>query len=347
MKGIIVKQYGGSDVLEYADLPDPIPDESQVLIEVHGASVNYADVKARKGDYHLGRSLPVIPGLDVAGVVLDVGSEVSLIKPGDHVIAFPVAGSYAEQVIASHSLTFVVPKSVDLIVAAATTLTAGTATHMLKNLARIQDSESLLVHTAAGGVGSTAVKVAKALGVKRIYGSIGSSWKESHVKKMGAIGVVDYNSETYSQDIKLLTGESGVDVILNPLGGSTIERDLDCLAPYGRLVVFGELKKQAGKLLQNALYPANKTIIGSSFGHYRKYRPDIVRETMAAVIQMLVDKQIDMSVDTCFSLQQASQAQQLLEDRKALGKVVLVPESFFERNGKKKADELLDLQNSA
>ncbi len=329
MKGIIVKKYGGSDVLEYADLPDPIPEKSQVLIEAHGASVNYADVKARKGDYHLGRALPFIPGLDVAGVVLDVGSEVADIKPGDHVIAFPVAGSYAEQVIASYALTFVIPKSVDLKVAAATTLAAGTATHMLRNLARIQSSESLLVHTAAGGVGSTALKVAQALGVKRIYGSIGSSWKESHVKKMGAIEVVDYNSETYSQDLKMLTDHSGVDVILNPLGGPTIERDLDCLAPYGRLVVFGELKNQASNLVQNALYPANKTIIGSSFGHYRKYRPDIVRETMAAVIQMLVDQQIDMPVDTCFSLRQAPRAHELLEDRKALGKVVLVPESFL------------------
>ena len=329
MKGIIVKKFGGSDVLEYADLPDPIPEKSQVLIEVHGASVNYADVKARKGDYHLGRSLPFIPGLDVAGVVLDVGSEVAEIKPGDHVIAFPVAGSYAEQVIASRALTFVIPKSVDLKVAAATTLAAGTATHMLRNLARIQPSESLLVHTAAGGVGSTALKVAQALGVKRIYGSIGSSWKESHVKRMGAIEVVDYNSETYSKDLKMLTDHSGVDVILNPLGGPTIERDLDCLAPYGRLVVFGELKNQASNLVQNALYPANKTIIGSSFGHYRKYRPDIVRETMSLVIQMLVDQQIAMPVDTCFSLRQASRAHELLEDRKALGKVVLVPERFL------------------
>lgn len=329
MKGIIVNKYGGSDVLEYVDLREPIPEESQVLIEVHGASVNYADIKARKGDYHLGRALPFIPGLDVAGVVLDVGSEVTEIKPGDHVIAFPLTGSYAEQVVASHSLTYVIPNSVDLRKAAATTLVAGTATHMLRNLARIQASESLLVHTAAGGVGTTALKVAKALGVKQIFGSVGSSWKEAHVKKIGAIDVVDYNSETYPLVIRELTGDKGVDVILNPLGGLTIEKDLDCLASFGRLVVFGELSNQANNLSPNALYPANKTIIGSSFGHYRKHRPDIVRKTMAMVIQMLVDEQIDMSVETCFSLQHASQAHQLLEDKKALGKVVLVPEGFL------------------
>ena len=332
MKGITIKNHGGTDVMEYVDIPDPFPENNQVLIEVRGASVNYADIKARKGDYHLGRSLPFIPGLDAAGVVLDVGSEVSQIKPGDHVIAFPVSGSYAEKAIASQSLTFVIPKSVDLIKAAATILAAGTATHMLRNLARIQADESLFVHTAAGGVGTTAIGVAKALGVKRIYGSIGSLWKEAHVKKLGAIEVVDYISETYPQVLRELTDNNGVDVILNPLGGLTIEKDLDCLAPFGRLVVFGELNNQASILTQNALYPTNKTIIGSSFGHYRKFKPDIVRETMAAVIQMLVEEQIDMSVDTCFSLKQAPQAHQLLEDRKALGKVVLVPECFWKED---------------
>lgn len=331
MKGITVNKYGGSDVLEYADLPDPVPEVDQVLIEVHGASVNYADIKARKGDYHLGRSLPFIPGLDVAGVVLDVGAEVTHVRPGDHVIAFPAAGSYAEKAIASQSLTFAVPPKIELIKAAAATLVAGTATHMLRYLAGIQANDSLLIHTAAGGVGTTALQVAKALGIQRIYGSTGSSWKEAHVKKMGAIGVVDYNSETYASDINKLTDNNGVDVILNPLGGSTIERDLHCLAPFGRLIVFGELHNQASHLPQNALYTSNKTIIGSSFGHFRKNRPGLVRETIAEVIQLLVDEQIDMFIDKCFPLHQASQAHQLLEDRKVLGKVVLVPEALLKR----------------
>ncbi|NNF47107.1 MAG: NADPH:quinone oxidoreductase family protein [Desulfofustis sp.] len=329
MKGITVKKYGSSDVLEYTDLPDPVPEIDQVLIEVHGASVNYADIKARKGEYHLGSPLPFVPGLDAAGVVLDVGNEVTHIRPGDHVIAFTAAGSYAEKAIASQSLTYIVPKTINLRKAAAAVLVAGTATHMLRYLARIKANESLLIHTAAGGVGSTALQIAKNLGVQRIYGSTGSSWKEVHVKKLGAIGVVDYNSETYARDIIKLTDKNGVDVILNPLGGATIERDLHCLAPFGRLIVFGELNNQASNLLPNALYTSNKTIIGSSFGHFRKVRPGLVRETIDKVIQLLADEQIEMIIDKCFPLHQASQAHQQLEDREVLGKVVLVPAALL------------------
>jgi len=328
MKGIQITRFGTADVLEYRDLRDPVPESNQVLIEVRGASVNFADVKARMGSYHLGRKPPFSPGLDIAGVVLETGRDVTGIEPGDHVIAFPAAGSYVEKAVANQELVFVIPKSIDFIKAAAAALVAGTVTHMLKYLARIDKTESLLVHTAAGGVGTTALQVARALGVSRIYGSVGSPWKEAHVKSMGALGVVDYKSETYAQDINELTENRGVDVILNPLAGASVERDLHCLAPFGRLVIFGELSDGASTLPQGSLYTGNKSIIGSSFGHYRRNRPGPVRETMAAVIDMLESERIEVFVDTCLPLEKAAQAHQLLEDRKALGKIVLVPEAF-------------------
>jgi len=331
MKAIQVARFGTSEVLEYRDIPDPVPEAGQVLIEVRGASVNFADTKARSGGYHLGKAPPFIPGLDIAGVVLEVGKEVTGIEQGDHVIAFPASGSYAEKAVASQALTFVIPKTLDLIKASAAALVTGTVTHMLTHVARIEEQESLLVHTAAGGVGTTALQVAKALGISNIYGSIGSPWKEEHVLKMGAIGVVDYNSATYGKDIKGLTGNTGVDVILNPLGGITIERDLECLAPFGRLITFGELSEGPSSIPQGGLYTGNRAILGSSFGHYRRNRPDPVRKTMATVIDLLVSEKIEVSVDRCLPLEQAAQAHQLLEDRKALGKVVLVPALFYEQ----------------
>ena len=325
MKGIQVTRFGAAEVLEYRKLPDLVPGNGEVLIEVSGASVNFADIKARLGDYHLGKTPPFTPGLDCAGMVLDVGRDVSGIKRGDHVIAFPKSGGYAEQAVADQDLTFVLPQSTDLVQAAAAALVAGTVTHMLTRLTSIGKNESILVHTAAGGVGSTAVHIAAAFGVEKIYGSIGSPWKEKHVRNMGAIGVVDYNSSTYSQEINDMTEGKGVDVILNPLGGRTIEEDLKCLAPFGRLIVFGELRGEPATIPQDGLYTKNRSILGSSFGHYRSNRPESVRQSMATVIDLLTTDKLDLSIDTLMRLEQAAQAQKRLEDRMACGKIVLLP----------------------
>ncbi len=329
MKGILVTRLGKPEVLEYKDLPDPVLESHQVLIEVRGASVNFADTKARSGGYHLARKPPFIPGLDVAGVVAEVGSEVTDIKQGDHVIAFPVSGSYAEKSVASQDLCFVIPESLDFVDAAAAALVTGTVTHMLKHIAHIQEHESLLVHAAAGGVGTTALQVARAFAVSPVFGSTGSPWKEDHVRAAGADGVVDYSSKTYAEDIKAMTDGRGVDVIMSPLGGATIETDLQCLAPFGRLVIFGEMHGEPAHIPPDGLYTTNKSILGCSFGHYRRFRPDLVRNTMAAVIDLLTHKKIEVFVNRCFRLEDAPHAHQLLEERQALGKVVLVPEKFY------------------
>ena len=331
MKGVQVSRFGKSEVLEYRECADPVPNSDQVLIQVKGASVNFADIRARSGAYHLGKKPPYVPGLDVAGVVLEVGGDVTNVRLGDHVIAFPASGSYAEKAVASQDLTFVIPKSLSFIKASAAALVAGTVTHMLRHVARIDEHESLLVHAAAGGVGTTALQVAKAFGISRVFGSIGSPWKEDHVRKMGADGVVDYSSETYAQDIKELTENKGVDVILNPIGGATIERDLQCLAPFGRLVLFGELDGAPANLPPGGLYTANKSILGSSFGHYRRFKPAVVRETMGVIIELLETGKVDVFVNKCFRLKEAPQAHQFLEDRQSLGKVVLVPDEFYQK----------------
>ncbi len=332
MKGIQVTRLGGPEVLEYKDLPDPVPELHQVLIEVRGASVNFADTKARSGGYHLARKPPFIPGLDVAGVVLEVGSGVTGIQQGDHVIAFPASGSYAEKAVANQELTFVIPEGVDFISASAAALVTGTVTHMLTHIARIEAHESLLVHAAAGGVGTTALQVAKAFGVSRVFGSIGSPWKEDHVRKMGADGVVDYSSKNYADAINSMTEGRGVDVILSPLGGATVEQDLQCLAPFGRLVLFGEMNDEPACLPPDGLYTTNRSILGCSFGHYRRFRPGQVRETMSLVIDLLVNKKIEVFIGKCLPLEQAAQAHHLLEERKSLGKVVLVPERFYKQD---------------
>ena len=330
MKGIHVTRYGGAEVLQYLDLPDPVPEAHQVLIRVKGASVNFADIKARSGKYHLGRQPPFIPGIDVAGIVIGVGNEVKKINIGDRVIAFPAAGSYAEKTIANENLTFIIPESISFKYAAACPVVAGTVTHMLSQIAHITESDNLLVHAAGGGVGSTAVKIAKAFGVQTVIGSIGSPWKETLVKEAGADAVINYVTSDYAQEIGRLTDGKGVDVILNPIGGTTIEQDLHCLAPFGRLILFGKLSNEDTHIPVEELFTANKSVIGFSFGHCRKFKPELARNTMNKVIELLKSSRIEVTVAKCFPMQQASAAHDFIESRKAIGKVVLFTDEDIE-----------------
>ncbi|MBT8361797.1 MAG: NADPH:quinone oxidoreductase family protein [Desulfobacterales bacterium] len=328
MKGIHVTKYGGADVLQYLDLPDPVPEAHQVLIKVKGASVNFADIKARSGKYHLGKKPPYIPGIDVAGIVLDIGQNVKDIKIGDHVIAFPASGSYAEKTVANENLTFVIPESINFESAAACPIVAGTVTHMLNRIAQINDKEIILIHAAGGGVGSTAVQLAKNLGIPKIIGSIGSLWKEKHVKEIGADAVINYADAGYAKQIEHLTDGKGVDVILNPIGGRTIEQDLQSLAPFGRLILYGKLSDENTRIPPGELYTTNKSVIGFSFGHYRRFRPELVNETMTEVINLLAEKRFNIKIGEKFALEQASVAHRHIDERKTIGKVLLIPEIF-------------------
>lgn len=325
MKGIEVRQYGGPDVLEYREIPDPVPAADQVLIGVEGASVNAADIQARSGRYHLGKKPPYIPGIDVAGIVLQTGSSVKSIHPGDHVIAFPHAGSYAEKAIATESLTFAIPPSIDLKTAAACPIVAGTVTHMLTQIAAISPAERLLVHGAGGGVGTTALQIARYLGVRQIIGSVSSPWKKEKLESIGADAVIDYSTDHYIEEIMELTAGGGIDVILNPLGGDTLTRDLQCLAPFGRLILFGKLNDGLTPVSPADLYPANKSLLGFSFGHFRRFRPEKVRETMRLVVDLLFNNHIKMQIGKCFPLARAAEAHRALEKREIFGKVVLLP----------------------
>jgi len=179
MKGIIVTKFGGPEVLAYRDIDDPQPQADQVLIRVHSAGVNFADVKARTNVHHIKRPLPFIPGLDVAGTIEAVGSEVKKLQAGQRVVAFPEGGSYCELALAHELLTFPIPDSIDDDTAAAFPVVAGTSYAMLARIARLQTGQGLLLHSAAGGVGTTALQIAKVLGARPIVTTVGSDTKKN------------------------------------------------------------------------------------------------------------------------------------------------------------------------
>lgn len=325
MKAIQVHSFGEPEVLQMMDIPAPLPGPEQILVEVKGASVNYADIKARRGGYHLGKALPFIPGIDVAGIVVGVGEKVSEFKVGDRIMGFPAEGSYAELALVSRKLAFPLPDNINFLDAAASPIAAGTVTHMLTRIAQAKADDKLLVHTAAGGVGSMAVQIASALDIKNVIGSTSSPWKKEKLRTRPVKGVVDYTTSDYPSQVMDLTDGKGVDVIINTIGGPTLERDLKCLAPFGSLILCGKLSGEDGAVNPSVLHPNNRRIIGFSFGHYRKFRPELITTTMKTVIEFLESGRLKPVINRVYPLAQATEAHRLLESRQSTGKVLLIP----------------------
>lgn len=325
MQAIQVTAFGGPEVMVMTDLPDPVPGPKQLVIDVKGASVNFADIKTRKGGYHLGKTPPFVPGIDVTGVVRQVGAAVTSFGVGDRILGFPAEGSYGELALVNENLAFTLPERVDFRQAAASPLAGGTVTHMLTQIAGIEKGEHLLVHTAAGGVGTMAIQVARALDVGSVVGSVGSPWKQDTVLEAGATGVVDYSDPDYPKHVKSLTGGEGADVIINTLGGPTLERDLDCLAPFGRLILCGKLSGEDAKINPSVMHPTNRRIVGFSFGHYRRFRPELVKNTMELVIKFLENDQLKPIIGKEYPLSEAAEAHRFVESRRSIGKVLITP----------------------
>jgi len=324
MRAAIVTKFGGPEVLELTEIQIPTPNSHQVLIRVHAASVNFADINARKGMYHLGKKPPFIPGIDCAGVVAAVGANVTNVDVNQKVVAFPATGSYAEFALAEENLVFPIPETLPYDLAASFPIVGGTSYHMLKKVAKLKQNETALIHTAGGGVGSTALNIAKYLRASMVIGATHSSWKETHIKKIGADAVVNLNSADLVDNINSLTGSKGVDVILNPIGGRTIEKDLECLAPFGRLVLFGNLAATNYSPKISSLFTLNQSILGFSFGHYRRYRPEEIQDTMDSVINLVAAGKIEMQIAKRIPLENVQQAHRLLENQEVLGKLILM-----------------------
>lgn len=325
MKAIYVTRFGGSEVMEYKNTEVPSISPSQVLIRVAAASVNFADIKARTGKYHGAGEPPFIPGLDVAGTIEAVGSGVTQLKVGQRVIAFPTCGSYAEITVAEEILTFPIPDTLDFEVAAAAPLVSFTSYNLLAQVARLQKGESVLIHAAAGGIGTTAIQLAKVLGAKTVIGTVGSDAKVETARQAGADYVFNYQTDDFSEEISKLTNNEGVNVILDSLAGDVFDKSMDCLSRFGRIVNFGNATQATGKVQTNALHASCRSVLGYSFGTTMKYRPEGIKETAENVIPYLANEQIQMVIKKRFSLKDADKAHEWIESRKSTGKVILIP----------------------
>ncbi|EJP97145.1 quinone oxidoreductase family protein [Bacillus cereus] len=322
MKAIVVTSFGGPEVMKYTDVDMSTISDNQVLIRVVATSVNFADIKSRYGKKG-NKALPFIPGIDAAGIVERVGSHVNNIYPGQRVIAFPQNGSYSEYVVANENLTFVLPDEVDFQTAAACPIVSFTSYNLLANVARLQQGESVLIHAAAGGIGTTAIQLAKLLGAKKVIGTVGSEAKRKIAFDAGADYVICHQDEDFVERVNQLTNGEGVNIVLDSISGTVSERSLECLAYYGRLVQFGNASGEVGIFQTKDLHASCRSILGFSFGTTRKKRPELLQETANQVFRYLRDGSLQIKATKSFPLQDAGKAHEWVESRQSTGKVIL------------------------
>lgn len=328
MKAIVVEKTGTPEVLKLQEVDKPKPGPGQVLIRVEAISVNFADIKARQGQYHgVAASSAFTPGLDCAGVVVEIGDQVSRFQPGQRVMAFPAGGSYAEFVVAPENLTYSVPDEISSETAAASLTVGITAYNVIRRMARLEQGETILIHAAAGGIGSTAIQLAKLFGASKIIGTVGSDEKIERAKSFGADEVINYRSTDFVEKVNELTAGKGVDVILDTIAGENFERSLNCLAPFGRIVSFGHANDGSvpGIAKTDQLHSSCRSVIGYSTGTYRKNRPEFLREGAEKITEYLLHKNLEIVISKSFALADAADAHAHIESRTSIGKVLLIP----------------------
>lgn len=325
MKAVVLPRYGGPEVLSYEDVADPVPGAGEVLVRVEAASLNFADVLLRVGQYHQGAPPPTIPGLDVAGTVALLGAGVTGLRVGQRVAAGLKGGGYAELAVAASTLVWPLPDTIATETGAAFPISGITAYNVLVLAGRLAPGETVVVHSAAGGVGTTASQLARLLGAGLVIGTVGDRAKAQAARDAGCQEVIVRGEEDVAARVNELTAGAGADVILDSVAGETLTRGFDYLAPFGRLVAFGISSGEPGQALSSQLHPVNRAVIGYSSGHYRRYRPDALRPAAETVLGLLADGRLRLVVGARFPLAEAAKAHELIESRASIGKIVLLP----------------------
>jgi putative PIG3 family NAD(P)H quinone oxidoreductase len=263
MRAVLMDGHGGPEVLRMGEVPWPEPGRGQVLIRVAATAVNRADMQQRAGNYPPPPGESEILGLEVAGVIAEVGEGVSGWRPGDRVMTLVGGGGYAEYAVAPASTLMPVPDGLDLTQAAAITEVWITAYLNVFREAALQPGETVLLHGGASGVATAAIQLAKALGPSPVIVTVGSQGKADACRALGADHAILYKEEDFAKRVLELTGGKGADVILDHIGAQYLEPNLACLALYGRLVIIGLLGGAKAELNIGRLMVKRQRVIGS------------------------------------------------------------------------------------
>lgn len=315
MRAIQITEFGGPEVLKIADLPEPTPSDGFDLVKVSGAGVNYADTHQTENSYLSATKLPIVPGSEVVGTLPD----------GRRIAALVGVGGYAEWAIAPGFLSFPVPDAVSDGQALALMVQGLTAWHLLKTSTHMAEGESVVVHAAAGGVGTLAIQLAKLWGAGRVIGVASSPDKRALAEELGADATVDGASDDLAGALREANGGKGIDVVLEMTGGNAFDASLAALAPFGRLATFG----MAGRVPPQAIEPRmlmidSRAVIGFWLTNCIG-QPGMINEPMAEMLDLVAAGTLTPIVGATYPLADAKQAHEDLRARRSTGKLVLDP----------------------
>lgn len=324
MKAIQVSEFGGPEVLELVEIERPSPSEGEVLVEVKAAGVNFADTMRRRNEYLEETPLPFVPGAEIAGVVAEVGAGVEEVSEGDWVVTLLETGGYAEYVVAPAQYLISIPDEANFDEAAAIPLQGLTAYHVLKTSGMLEEGESVLVHAAAGGVGYLAVQMAKLMGASPVIATASTQEKLDLAKELGADVLIDYTEEDWPEQVRESTGGVGADVILEMVGGEFIQKNLECLAAFGRMVVYGAASGERGTLVPMDLMHYNQFVAGFYLPQIMAH-PELFVPSLQEVLGWISSGEVSLTIGARYPLEQASVAHDALEGRQTTGKIILNP----------------------
>jgi NADPH2:quinone reductase len=315
MRAIQIEEFGGPEVLQLADVPIPEPGEGEVLIRVSRAGMNYADTPQRANDYLARYELPLVPGGEVAGVREDTG---------ERVVAMCGLGGYAEYATAPAALTFPIPDGVDDGAALALLIQGLTAWHLYRTSAKVAQGESVVVHAAAGGVGSLAVQLGKPMGAGRMIATASTEEKRALALELGADVAIDASPEGMKERLEEANDGAKVDVVFEMAGGAVFEASLAALAPFGRLVTYGIASRQPNEVSSGALMRRSRAVVGFWLMHCIG-RPEMVDEALADLFTRVKRGELRVHVGGTYPLGDAARAQVDLAERRTMGKLLLDP----------------------
>jgi len=314
MKAIYITEFGGPEVMKYVDLPEPVPAGSQVLLDVTAIGINYADTHQTENSYLSTQKLPLIPGMEVVGKMPD----------GSRVLALAASGGYCQKTLVNPKTVIPLPDKVSDGQALAMMVQGSTAHMILRKMGQIKAGESVVIHAGAGGVGSVAIQLAKLWGAF-VIAVTSSDEKKKLCMDLGADVVVDANEADLTAALIKANNGKGVDLILEMVGGSTLDQSLEALAAFGRLVVYGMASRKAPKAIHpGSLMPKSQSVIGFWLVNALADK-ELMAEVFMDLFGMIITGKLKPVIGSTYPLSKASDAHRDMLARKTVGKIVLDP----------------------
>jgi NADPH2:quinone reductase len=315
MRAIQMTEFGGPEVLRLSELPTPVPGPEEVLIKVTRAGLNFADTHTRTNSYVQKATLPLVPGGEVAGIREDTG---------ERVVALVGNGGYAEYATAPEDLVFPIPDQLDDGTALAIIVQGLTAWHLYRTAGRVAQGESVVVHAAAGGVGSLAVQLGHPLGAGRVIATASSEQKRALALELGADVAVDPAAEGLTERLIEANGGQPVDVVFEMSGGEVFDASYRALAPFGRIIAYGIATNQANQVSTGSLLRHSRSVVGFYLFHCLQ-RPGMFSDALGELFARAARGELKAIVGGTYPLDQAAQAQIDLRERRTTGKLLLDP----------------------